>query len=201
MHPLRKAGTSPEEQRRRAMAWIVVAAIHVFLLSIFLVSEAMPYLFRTRGVETVMELSRPGSSNQPSNEEEPRLPDLGSPYVVPAPITITPPPVKPQPSEAVPPNGADVLDAIGQELGCSAGGFEALTSAERLHCRRIPWGGIRLPNGAIALEPPPDYRFVPQPSGEPHLNGAEAERRALETAPQCPLMLNVPCLNNFVNDH
>ena len=49
--------------------------------------------------------------------------------------------------------------------------------------------------GLIVLMPAPGNRFVPPPP-QFQISGADAQRRAIETAPTCPpSSLNVPCLN------
>jgi hypothetical protein len=197
LHPLLAA--RPNQAPRRAAIWLAVAAIHVLFLSIFMISEALPTLFRHSGAETLILLPQlPGNANAPPVPELARpLPDRGIPEVMPQPITIPPPVITPE----QPPAGAtqgDVLNAIGQELGCGANSFEYLTPAEQQRCRRIPWHGVKLPNGVIVLEPPSASPFrLPEPE---RMTGAEARRQEMNRAPDCPLVLNLPCMNNFLHD-
>lgn len=199
MHPLRSEAPSARRNMRRAAAWAVVAAIHVVFLSIFMIAQTLPQLFLHPGSETMILLPQaPGNSNSPSAPTiVPPLPLRGSPEFTPAPITITPPPpVQVEPEGAARPG--DVLGAVGRDIGCGANSFEYLTSSEQLHCRRIPWHGVMLPNGSIVLDSPQlRSQFAPPP--EQRLTGAEARRQEIDRAPDCPLILNLPCMNSFVH--
>ena len=199
MHPLRPRALTREQAARRMLVWVVVGVIHAIFLSIFLFSEQLPFIFRKPGAETIILLPRAAGlsddRNQPDRVQP--FPFNGIPQVIPAPITIPlpPPVIQTQPQAAT---QGDVLDAIGQELGCAANSFEHLTATERLRCRRIPWHGVKLPNGTIVLDAPrPNLQFAP-PQPE-RMSGADARRQELNRAPDCPIILNLPCMNNFMH--
>jgi hypothetical protein len=48
----------------------------------------------------------------------------------------------------------------------------------------------------VLASPEPRNRFAPPPP-EFALSGADAQRRSIERADPCPVMLNVPCLNRI----
>lgn len=199
MHPLRSEAPSAERTTRRATAWVVVAVIHITFLSIFMISQTLPQLFRHAGSETLILLPQAaGNANAPARPVlEPPTPYHGSTEVLPAPITITPPPIHIVP-ESTPSSPGDILGAVGREIGCGANSFEYLTPSEQLRCHRIPWHGVMLPNGNIVLDSPQlRSRFAPPP--EEKISGADAQRRDIGRAPDCPLMLNLPCMNSFVH--
>lgn len=200
MHPLRHEAPSAQRTVRRWTAWAVVAALHGVFLSIFMISQTLPQLFRHPGSETLILLPQAaGNSNSPSVPTiVPPMPDHGAQEVMPAPITIMPPPVIQITPERSGPTPGDILGAVGQEIGCGANSFENLTPAEQARCRRIPWHGVMLPNGSVVLDTPElASRFKPPP--EPKISGADAQRQEMDRAPDCPLILNLPCMNSFVH--
>jgi hypothetical protein len=120
----------------------------------------------------------------------PEVPRATPPVITTAPVIVLPPPNPNNP--AMPQTPADILKAIGEALSCGAENFENLTQAERARCKREPWVAHKLPNGTIVLEAANPSPFVAPP--EPKFSGADAMRHQMQTAPPCPIMLNVPCV-------
>jgi hypothetical protein len=112
------------------------------------------------------------------------------------PLTVIPP--KPPVLEQQQPPAAqpgDILNAIGQALACGASNFEYLTPRQQARCLHQPWQGLQLPNGTIVLAAPPRL----DAPGPLQLTGAEALQHQSQTAPNCPIMLNTPCLADMFN--
>jgi hypothetical protein len=185
---------SEEDRRlflRRLIAWGLVALIHVFLLSILVVDQHhwRELAFR-RPVETILDLTRlPKGAAPPIEMIQPIVPRAAPPVVTTAPVIVVPPP--PNSQIAPPQTPADILKAIGEALSCGAENFENLTEAERTRCKHEPWVARKLPNGTIVLEAQAPQAIQP-PAG---LSGADAMRHEMQTAPGCPILANVPCMN------
>jgi hypothetical protein len=176
---------------RGGTGWVLTGLVHLlFLLALtFSLHQNALHAGRRMEAELILDLSLlHGQNAPPVNLIKPDVVDQTAPEINIAPITIPPP--KPniiQPHAPATPG--DVLNALGQALACGANNFEYLNQAQRERCRRIPWHGLRLPNGAIVLEAPPRLNLTPPP-----VTGAEALRRRMQTAPPCPMILNTPCM-------
>ena len=188
--------SSEEERRllvRRIWTWVLVALIHVILLSAFILDQYRMNRFTLkRPVETILDLTRlPRGQAPPIRMIQPVVPHATEPKITTAPVIVVPPP---NPDQAMPQTPADILKAIGEALSCGAENYENLTQAERARCKREPWIARKLPNGTIVLEAanPSPYAAPPVPK----LSGADAMRRQMQTAPPCPILANTPCLSN-----
>ncbi len=186
-----------EERRlllRRTFAWVLVALVHVVLLSLFVLSQYREarLTLRHRELETILDLTKfPAMPAPPVRLIKPQVPTAKEPTINTAPVIVVPPD---NPDLAVPKTPADILKAIGEALSCGAENFENLTQAERARCKREPWVARKLPNGTIVLEANAQSRFAPPPV--PKLSGADAMRRQMQQAPGCNIMLNIPCVQN-----
>jgi hypothetical protein len=187
---------SEEERRlliRRVVSWTLVGLIHVVLLSLFILDQyRMNHFTLKPPVETILDLTKlPAGESPPIRMIQPVVPNATAPRITTAPVIVVPPP---NPDLPVPQTPADVLKAIGEALSCGAENFENLTQAERNRCKKEPWIARKLPNGTIVLEAanPAPSPFAPPPV--PKLSGADAMRRQMQTAPPCPIMLNIPCV-------
>ena len=192
----RHARLSTEEERRllirRALSWVLVLLIHVVLLSAFIFDQyRMSHFTLKPPVETILDLTKlPSGESPPIRMIRPEVPNIEAPRVTTAPVIVVPPP---NPDQAMPQTPADILKAIGEALSCGAENFENLTQTERARCKREPWVAHKLPNGTIVLEAANPSIYAPPPA-LPKLSGADAMRHQLQTAPPCPIMLNVPCV-------
>ena len=180
---------------RRAIAWALVALVHVLLLAMMMLDQYhwRTLVLRKPEVETILDLTRlPRGQAPPIQMIQPIVPRAAPPEITTAPVIVVPPPPN---SEIAPPQTpADILKAIGEALSCGAENFENLTQAERSRCKHEPWVARKLPNGTIVLEAAAPSPFAPTPA--PKISGAEAMRRQMETAPSgCSLVTNVPCVN------
>ncbi len=191
----RVARPSSEEERRlmirRIVSWALVVLIHVVLLSAFILDQyrASHFTFR-KPVETILDLIKlPAGQAPPVRMIQPIVPHAEEPKITTAPVIVVP---LPNPDQAIPQTPADILKAIGEALSCGAENFENLTQTERARCRREPWVARRRPDGTIVLEAANPSPFAPP--AEFKLSGADALRRQLQTAPPCPIMLNIPCV-------
>jgi hypothetical protein len=191
--------------KRKAAAWIATGLVQLFLLNVFVLSDRFTDFVR-HGSSTEITLQLPGAVNSNRDREpmpEQQTPNGVPPEVVTRPIVVPPPPNVTIEEPKAPPaiSDGDLLGAIGRDVACKAGNYENLTTAERGRCPRIPWEGARLPNGAIVLQtPPPRNRFFEEPPPPEVISGADAQRRAAETAGSngaCPIMLNTPCFNKI----
>jgi hypothetical protein len=186
-----------EEERRllvrRAVSWVLVVLIHIVILSAFILDQyRMSHLTLKPPVETILDLTKlPVGQAPPIQMIQPEVPRAAPPVITTAPVIVLPPP---NPDQAMPQTPADILKAIGEALSCGAENFENLTQTERARCKREPWIARKLPNGTIVLEAANPSPFAPPPV--PKLSGADAMRHQMQTAPPCPIMLNVPCLQN-----
>jgi hypothetical protein len=192
----RRTRPSNEEERRllirRAVSWALVLLIHVVLLSAFILDQyRMSHFTLKPPVETILDLTKlPAGQSPPVQMIRPEVPNIEAPKITTAPVIVVPPP---NPDQAMPKTPADILKAIGEALSCGAENYENLTQAERARCKREPWVARKLPNGTIVLEAANPSPYAPPPA-IPKLSGADAMRHQMQTAPPCPIMLNVPCL-------
>jgi hypothetical protein len=202
-YPLSRARYRSSEERRRllirdAIAWSIVAAIHLLALMTLVISlqQNTERLGRRSGVETVLDLTLLRRNNAPplaviqpefKNNESDR--DISA-----KPLTVIPPmPVIPiAPPE---PSLGDILGQVGRFLACGASSFEYLNPSQQAHCPRQPWQGLELPNGVIVLNPLP--RPLLQTDAQPSFTGAEALNRQMRQNSGCPIMLNTPCLQDM----
>jgi len=193
----RHARLSSEEERRllirRISTWVLVALIHVILLSAFILDQyRMSHFILKKPVETILDLTRlPRGQAPPIRMIQPVVPHAKEPKITTAPVIVLPPL---NPDQAMPQTPADILKAIGEALSCGAENYENLTQAERARCKREPWIARKLPNGTIVLEAANPSPYAPPPV--PKLSGADAMRRQMQTAPPCPILANTPCLSN-----
>jgi hypothetical protein len=77
-------------------------------------------------------------------------------------------------------------------LACGASNFENLNRAQQARCRHQPWQGVILPNGTIVLDAP---QHAPPPQIQ--MSGADALRQQMQTSSGCPIMSNMPCLEDM----
>jgi hypothetical protein len=186
-----------EEERRllirRVVSWALVVLIHIVLLSAFILDQYRMNRFTLKPpVETILDLTKlPTGRAPPIQLIQPIVPRATQPVITTAPVIVVPPP---SPDQVFPQTPADILKAIGEALSCGAENFENLTQTERTRCKHEPWIARKLPNGTIVLEAANSSPFAPPPV--PKLSGADAMRHQMQTAPPCPIMLNVPCLQN-----
>ena len=191
--------TNEEERRqfmRRAISWALVALVHVLLLAMLTLDQyhSRSMALRKPGNELILDLSQATrSAAPPIRLIEPIVPRASAPEVTTAPVIVVPPPPPNSQAPPLPQAPADILKAIGEALSCGAENFENLTQTERARCKREPWVAHKLPNGTIVLEAANPSIYAPPPA-LPKLSGADAMRHQLQTAPPCPIMLNVPCV-------
>jgi hypothetical protein len=189
----------PRRAWSRTVSLVLVVLVHLLFLGMLTFSVSLPRLRPRSALETILLLPSLNGKNAPEvHMLRPEAPSQAPPEIVTAPITLPKPPPENVPKK--PATSGDVLKAVGEELSCGAGSFENLTQAERSRCRHEPWFGRKTPNGSILVLAP----RVPQlaaPEPQFRISGADAQRRSIETAPTgCPVMLNVPCLNNIPHD-
>jgi hypothetical protein len=194
---------SEEEPPRRAwsrtLSWLLVVLVHLVFMGMLTFSVSLPRFRPHSALETILLLPSLNGRNAPEvHMLRPQAPSQAPPEIITAPITLPKPP--PPENQAKPATPGDVLKAVGEALSCGAGSFENLTQAERNRCRHEPWHGGKAPNGSIlVLAPSMPKLAAPEPQFR--LSGADAQRRAIETAPTgCPVMLNVPCLNDIPHE-
>jgi hypothetical protein len=179
--------------KRKVVSWILTGIIQLLLLSMLTFSQLPDVLYpHGSSLETTINLKGVDQAETPAvvPMTRPNAPEVAPPLVI-----LPPPPQfqveRPRQDEGTP--EGDVLGAVGRDIACAATNYEYLNSAQRARCPRIPWQPGRLADGTITLAPAPFNRFAPQP--EYHISGAEANRRAVETAPTCSSVLNTSCLN------
>jgi hypothetical protein len=184
---------------RRAISWTLVALVHLlfFAMLTMQIYQKQQRIGRRGAIETILDLSLLRNPNAPEvNLIEPEVKQSAPPEVTTAPITITPPkPKTPEQEQARPATPGDVLKAVGEDLACGAANFENLTDQQRARCRRQPWLQRKLPDGTIVLLAPPKQQDQEQPTI--HLSGADQLRHDMQTSPACPLMLQVPCVDDM----
>ncbi|HEX3754422.1 MAG TPA: hypothetical protein VHV26_05040 [Rhizomicrobium sp.] len=185
----------------RVVSGVLVVLVHLLFLAMLLISVSLPSFRARRPLETILLLPSLNGKNAPEMHMlRPAAPSGVPPEIITSPITLPKPPPLPPEVLPKPPAAGDVLKAVGEALSCGAGSFENLTQAERNRCHHEPWHGGKLPNGSIlVLAPAMPKLGEPQP--EFRISGADAQRRAIESSPTgCPVLLNVPCLNNIPHD-
>ena len=186
---------------RRAITWTLVALVHlVFFSMLTLQIYQQQRIGHRTAIETILDLSLLRNPDAPPvTLVEPTVRDNAPPEVTTAPITITPPkPKTPEQQQATPAAPGDVLKAIGQELACGAANFENLTDQQRARCRRQPWMQRKMPDGTIVLLAPPK-QLDQQQQPTIQLSGADQLRHDTQTSSPCPLMLQVPCVDDIIN--
>ncbi|MBV9548493.1 MAG: hypothetical protein JO256_02340 [Alphaproteobacteria bacterium] len=202
--PLYAARPSREvAPKRKAASWIAVGIVHLLILNLLLFSPTFINVTRHGGVqqETMLDLTGSRDSNRPDVKMViPQAPVGVPPETNTAPMLPPPTPLIEQ-APATPQGGqpkGDVLGDLGREIACSPGHYENLTEAQRTRCGRAPWEGAMTPNGTIVLNRPAETnRFAP-PLPEYHISGQDAQRLQVERAQtDCPMMLNVPCVNKI----
>ena len=187
--------------KRKAASWIAVGIVHLVIANFLIFSEGWKEIIR-HGASTEVTFTLPGANENTAAPElpmtVPQAPAGVPPEVLIDPLVVPPTITQPQ-TQARPQNGitdGDLLGALGRDVACSAGHYENLTTAERARCGRIPWGGTRLPDGAIVLRQPEGRNRFAEPEPEFRMSGADAQRRQIETGitpGNCPVMLNMPC--------
>jgi hypothetical protein len=203
-YPSRRMRLLPSEAERRRIlvrdgfALVVVALVHILIFFGLVISlEQVRERQGRRGpIEQFLDLSllrqpraTPLNLAQPEDNEQNDV--SAKPLTV---IPPKPPVIEQQPSPPVAEPG-DVLNSIGRAIACGAGNFEYLTKQQQARCLREPWQGVQMPNGTIVLLAPP-REAAPGPL---EMTGAEALQRQSQTAPNCPIMLNTPCLADMFN--
>jgi hypothetical protein len=200
-YPLSRARFRSSEERRRLLirdtvAWAIVVLIHIVALSSLVISLRQNYerLGRRSGVETILDLTLLHRNNAPPLALiQPDIQNEKDKDISAKPLTIIPEP--PVIAIAPPaPSVGDLLGAVGQFLACGASSFEYLNPAQQARCPRQPWQGVQLPNGIIVLNP------LPQPliqTAQPSFTGAEALNRQMRQNSGCPIMINMPCLQDM----
>ncbi|HEX2760092.1 MAG TPA: hypothetical protein VHM27_06235 [Rhizomicrobium sp.] len=192
---------SDAERRRIIMrdgfAWAVVGLIHliIFLGLVISLQQARVRPGSRNTVEQIFDLSLIRRNRTVPLNLAPPEPNESERDISAKPLTVIPPkaPVI-EVAPAVPPAATpgDVLNSIGQYLACSAGVFEYLDPRQQARCLHQPWQGLELPNGIIVLNP---LRQEAAPGLQ--VTGADALRRQTQTAPNCPILLNRPCLQDM----
>jgi len=187
--------------KRKAASWITVGIVHLLIVAMFLTSARFADLVQ-HGAEHETMLDLTGSQQNTRPEEKIIVPQapVGVPPEMRTMPVIPPPVIEQQPliqQEGAQEKG-DVLGALGREIACSPGHYENLTEVQRTRCGRIPWQGAMAPNGVIVLNRPPEInRFAPPPP-EYQVTGRDAQRLQVERAQtDCPINLNLPCVNNI----
>ena len=184
--------------RKRAISWLLVAAVHAFFLALLTFSFVQKEKVGEKGpIETFFDLSLLTNS---ANAPPVRMikPDVENPTIPQVSNAITIPPVKKAPEvppEAIPAKPGDVLKAVGEAIACGASHFEYLTDEQRAKCKHEPWIARKLPNGNIVMELPAK---PPEPSPEIHMSGADFQRHELETSPGCPILQQAPCVDDII---
>ncbi len=194
---------TPEDPRRaaikRTLSWTLVVLVHLLLFAMFTITALQNHerVGQKNAIETFFDLSLLRNPDAPRVDLiKPQVVAPAPPEVSTAPVMI--PPLKPVPEPVPPPAPAapgDVLKSIGEALACGASNFEFLTQAQRARCRHQPWLARQLPNGNIVMDMP----AKPVEPPEIHMSGAEAARHEMESPRGCPLMLQVPCVDDIIN--
>jgi len=166
---------------------LAVLVLHVVALAVLIYSSRVPLAQRIRSTipEAIMWLVRP---QKPVNPKfvQPEIPEQPLPEIT-APITL--PPIFVQPLPSAPPS--EGLLGVGRSLACGASSYENLSPLQREQCRRRPWTFVRRANGTIVLDVPKAI--------EPPPATIDILRHQQQTAPPCPLLSNVPCLDRVIH--
>jgi hypothetical protein len=206
-HPFLRPGLGPAELRRtnagRAASWAAVAALHVLLFTVLVITIRPFENFRRPVIETILTFPARGTNPNapPLRTIAPDVQNAAPPRFTTAPLLI-PKPIVPPDSQGQTATPGDILGAVGRELACSAGSWEHLSKAERTACGGIPWRGMRLPNGSLVMIPPnvlPRLREPPPDEGI-RVTGNEQIQRDLQTGRTpgqggCPILQHTPCLH------
>jgi hypothetical protein len=182
---------------RQTVAWILVALVHAFLLTMFIMSEFLPadQLRKPSPIETMFLLAmRSNMPAPPIKIIKPEVPTATVPTFTTAPLVVVP---MPEPPMIQPETPADILKAIGEALACSANSFENLTESAREHCRHPAWQARQQPDGTLVLDTPSKLP-AQQQQAQIHLNGADQMRHDMETGPACPVLQQAPCLHDVI---
>jgi hypothetical protein len=198
--PGRRGRPLSAQERRRlvirdTVSWALVGAIHLlfFMLLVVSLQQNRDRLGRRGAMETMLDLTMPHLSNAPQVDLIRPLNQKSQDEDTSAkPLTIIPPKVPIIPPQGGAPTSGDVLKSIGEALACGASNFENLNRAQQARCRHQPWQGVILPNGTIVLDAP---QKAPPPQIQ--LSGAEALRQQMQTNSGCPIMSNMPCLQDM----
>lgn len=205
-YPARRMRLLPSEAERRrillrdGIAWVLVGLIHllIFLGLVISLEEARVRPGSRSGVETIFDLSLMRQNRILPLNLAPPVPNEDQRDISAKPLTVIPPKtpvIEVAPTAPPAPTPGDVLNSVGQYLACSAGIFEYLNRQQQARCLHQPWQGLQLPNGTIVLLPP-SLQAAPGPL---QMTGAEGLQRRSQTAPDCPIMVNTPCLSGMFN--
>ncbi len=205
-YPARRMRLLPSDEERRrilvrdGLAILLVALIHIliFLGLVISLEQARERQGRRGPIEQFLDLSllrqpraTPLNLTQPQDNEQNDVSAKPLTVITPKPpvLELQPPPSTVQPG--------DILGSVGRAIACGAGNFEYLTRQQQERCLHEPWQGVQLPNGTIVLLAPPPNMATPGPL---QMTGAEALRRQSQTAPNCPIMVNTPCLADMFDN-
>jgi hypothetical protein len=184
-----RASVDREVRRKatvRAVAGVLVALVHLALLSALVIAITLPSTrIGSQPVEVELVLAQPTNPSAAPQviQTKPRAHKKEWWEYEPQPITILPPPIVTEPRTPT-----DIMRALGAELACGASHYEYLNTVERKLCHHVPW---KLPERAFAIAPQ-----AAQP-GPGHLTGAEAAARE-RAQPRCPPNLNTPCIDEVI---
>jgi hypothetical protein len=183
----------------RGASGLLVVLIHLVFFVMLTFSIRLVDFGHRSALETILLLpTLDGRETTEPQMIQPRAITAAPPVIITSPITIPKPPLPEEQELHRPVTPGDVLKAVGEELSCGAGSFEHLTQPERERCLRQPWLARRGPAGTLVLAPANQAPRLAAPPAEFRISGADAQRRSIETAPTgCPVMLNIPCLNQF----
>jgi hypothetical protein len=179
--------------KRKVVSWIITGIIQLLVLSMLTFSQLPEVLYpHGSSLETTINLKGADLSDKPvmAPMTRPNAPEVSPPLII-----VPPPPEfqveRPRQDEGTP--EGEVLGAVARDIACAATNFEYLNSAQRARCPRIPWQPGRLADGTIVLAPQQGSRYTPPP--QYHVSGADANQRAVQSAPVCSSLLNATCLN------
>ncbi len=192
--------------KRKAASWIAVGIVHLLILSLLLTSQHFELLLRPHGGEHEAILDLSGSHDEPAPQVKMVVPQ--APVGIPPEVTFTPQ-LPPPPTAIQPPlaqeggqQKGDLLGALGRDIACSPGHYENLTESQRSRCGRVPWLGAMTPDGTIVLNRPATISPFAPPPRPYEMSGQDAQRLQVERATtDCPINLNVPCVNNIPGLH
>jgi hypothetical protein len=183
--------------KRKVVCWILTGIVELLMVSLLTLSQLPQEVLHPHGttLETTINLNGNDRTVMPASAPivRPNAPAAAPPLIIPPPTPTPQFQIERPREDAGTPEGT-LLEAIGRDIACAATNFEYLNAAQRARCERVPWQAGRLPDGTIVLAPQRPNRFAPPPP-EYRISGADANRRAVEQAPVCDPMLNVPCMN------
>ena len=209
-HPFLRPGgaRSPTEQRRdaakRTVSWVLVAALHVFIVISFVIS-VHPFSQRGRPMEEMLLMLPADNNANVQHEATPDVLNKAPDAISSAPIIIPKiPPIEQPPDQAKgAPTPGDIMGMVGRELACAPGSWEHLTNTEQHNvCGGGPWRAYRAPNGSLVMIPPsqlPRLKQTPEPEFSTN-TGADRIQRDLQNGQDpamngCPIMQNTPCVH------